>query len=807
MAGSTAFTGALSRQDLGAKRNNRPLLLGALNLGLLASTSIACGLFVATPGAAEPAQQGEQGTLPRVDVEAPRPRPARPARPKGQSAPRAVRAPAPTPPVDTSTTTTITTPLNTGAVANSASRLGLSVLETPASVEVISQQTMKEQGYRTTTEAAQGAVGVLSGDAAGAPAGFSMRGFTFGEVNVLYNGISTGPQSITSRWMDTASLSQVEFLKGPSSLMTGLNAIGGSVNYVSRQPTTGAIRNELDLSLDSLGTFRSHFGSGGSLTKDLDYRFDAIGTRLNGYIDDVNRDLAALSTQFNYRVSDTFKTFVAVEYKKDWGHAYWGTPVVPISFAGPFAKSGVISGVAISTFDGVSTIGPLTFDRRTLKTNYNVLDDSTGSEDLWLRTGFEWAIANNVTLKNQTYYYQAKRHWLDSETYGFNTTTNNTIDRDRFFVGHNQHLVGNNTDFTWDSRIYGMENRFAAQLQASSNKITFTQHAGGFPEDTVDVINPARGFYGALEPDIRNKRLDTVAASVEDRLKVTPQLALIGGVRLEHITLESNGVNFDGSIPTGQPFSKTWNAVPYRAAFTWEPIRNLVFYGMTATAYDPAAAGIFSIRPGTSLQLTSARLYEAGVKQLFWDNRAEWTFAAYNIVRRNVYVQLTNAVATLAGEIDSKGIEFNAAVRPIDGLKLWGNVAVTEARYKDFDVFTGNTPSNIAPLIVNAGASYRFEHTWRWPVEIGGSVRHVGHRYLFEDDLTTMDAYTTADVYAFVDIPGRDFGRPEIKDMRVAFRVRNLTNKIYAAWSDPGYQDQFYLGAPRTFEVAASFKW
>ena len=74
-----------------------------------------------------------------------------------------------------------------------------------------------------------------------------------------------------------------------------------------------------------------------------------------------------------------------------------------------------------------------------------------------------------------------------------------------------------------------MNNRFAAQLQASSNKITFTQHAGGFPEDTVDVINPDRGYYGVLEPDTRTKRLDTVAVSFEDRLKPTSWLALIGG--------------------------------------------------------------------------------------------------------------------------------------------------------------------------------------------------------------------------------------------------------------------------------------
>jgi len=119
------------------------------------------------------------------------------------------------------------TPLN--AVAQSASRLGLPVIETPASVDVVTAQTIQTQGYRTTTDTAQGAVGVLSGDAGGAPANFSMRGFSFGEVNTLYNGIWTGPSNIAARWMGTANLGQVEFLKGPSSLMTGLNAIGGFV--------------------------------------------------------------------------------------------------------------------------------------------------------------------------------------------------------------------------------------------------------------------------------------------------------------------------------------------------------------------------------------------------------------------------------------------------------------------------------------------------------------------------------------------------------------------------------------------------
>ena len=92
-------------------------------------------------------------------------------------------------------------------------------------------------------------------------------------------------------------------------------------------------------------------------------------------------------------------------------------------------------------------------------------------------------------------------------------------------------------------------------------------------------------------------------------------------------------------------------------------------------------------------------------------------------------------------------------------------------------------------------------------MEIGASVRHVGPRFVFQDNLTTMNAYTTADVYAFVDIPGRDVALPEFKNVRVTFRVRNLTNAIYAQWADPGLQDQILLGAPRTYEIGASARW
>jgi iron complex outermembrane recepter protein len=772
------------------------------------------------PGAAQTVPpQGQtttdQNKLPQIQVSGQRPKKPAPSKKSGTPA-AAPPQPSAEPAPSESLAGIPMTPLN--GVATSASRLGFTVLETPASVDVVTQQTMQEQGYRTTAEIAKGAVGVLDADSSGAPANFSMRGFTYGEVNVLYNGISIGVASDTTRVMDTADLDQVEFLKGPSALMSGIMAIGGSVNYVSKQPTTGPIQNEEDVSYDSLGTIRSHYGSGGSTpVQGLDYRVDITGSKIDSFIDGDYRDLTDFSTQLNYRMTNTFKTFVAIEYKKDSGHAYWGTPLVPTSFAGSRAVSGVVSGNAYSTFFG-NIIGPVTIDSQTLTTNYNVADNATGAQELWLRNGYEWTPLNNVTVKDQVYYYQAKRNWLDSETYAFDDGTQpgslgtNVIDRDRFFVTHDQHVIGDNADFTWDSRIFSFDNRFAAQLQVSRNWITFVQEGdpNDYPYDDVSVVDPDPGVYGPEFPDTFNKKLDDVALAFEDRLKITSAFALIGGVRVDDWTLSSNNINFDGSINPGEPFTQVWKPVSYRAAYTYEPIPDLTLYSMYATSYDPAVADVFTVDASTPLALTSAHIYETGAKQLLWDGKAEWTFAAYDIIRRNVYVQTGPTTFDLAGEVATKGYELAGAMRPIDGLKLWGNAAWTHARYENFDFaggsWTGNTPSNVAPIIVNAGASYRFDH-WQWPVEVGASVRHVGNRYLYEDDATTMDAYTTADVFTSVDIPGKDLTRPEIDRFHIAFRVRNLTNAIYAAFSDPGYPDQIYLGDPRTYELSASAKW
>ncbi|MGY3081089.1 outer membrane receptor protein involved in Fe transport [Bradyrhizobium sp. LM6.10] len=475
--------------------------------------------------------------LPPVEISPARPRKlARPAAREAQSPRRAAaRRPAtasvaPKPVVPTAAAQT---PLNTNAVPESASRLGLTVREIPATVEVISAKTMREQGYRTVSEVAQGAVGVTSGDNPAEPAAFSMRGFTNSQINTLYNGIKIGPQNMTSRIMDTANLEAVEFLKGPASLISGEGAAGGAINTVTKQPHTGPIRNEADFSWDSLNSFGAHYGSGGSTNvAGLDYRFDVSRASLNGFADDTNTKTLDVSGQLNYRISDSLKIWGAIEYREDRSKAYWGAPLVPIAFSGSHATTGIVSGNYFNRTD----LGAVTIDDRTFNTNYNVLDNRNVAQEVWLRGGFELRLAPDLTLKSQAYGYGAERTWFNNEVEAFDSTTNRVY-RERFYVAHSQRLVGNITDLIWDANIAGFDNRLVTTL--SSSYLDFVRPgAANFPNDDVSLVNPDRGYYGLLTTKQQTARIDNEALSFEDRLKLTRSFALVGGLRVEHIGLD-----------------------------------------------------------------------------------------------------------------------------------------------------------------------------------------------------------------------------------------------------------------------------
>lgn len=73
------------------------------------------------------------------------------------------------------------------------SRLELSALETPATLEGIGNESMRARGLVSVTEAAESLVGVNSGENPGAPSAFSMRGFTDNQITACATDCVSAP--------------------------------------------------------------------------------------------------------------------------------------------------------------------------------------------------------------------------------------------------------------------------------------------------------------------------------------------------------------------------------------------------------------------------------------------------------------------------------------------------------------------------------------------------------------------------------------------------------------------------------------
>ena len=67
--------------------------------------------------------------------------------------------------------------------SDAGSRLGLSLIETPATVEIIDRSTIQARGYKQVSDAVQSLPGVVSGESPAAPSTFSMRGLQISNYN------------------------------------------------------------------------------------------------------------------------------------------------------------------------------------------------------------------------------------------------------------------------------------------------------------------------------------------------------------------------------------------------------------------------------------------------------------------------------------------------------------------------------------------------------------------------------------------------------------------------------------------------
>ena len=667
--------------------------------------------------------------------------------------------------------------------STTGSRLGLKLNEIPASVDVVGAQAVRERGFTTVQEALESTPGVTGGGSPGDPNVFSLRGFTMNQITHLYDGLRAGPAGMTSRPLDAYHFERIEILRGPASVLYGEGAVAGAINFLPKRPDRAGFHGDALVSYGSYDTTRAGIGLGGPIGEaGLYYRLDLSHQRSNGWVDRTPYQYTNLTSALLWDVNDR----LALQLSFDWSHddisSWWGTPLVTPAFATDAVGS------VVRADDG------RTVDRRLFQRNYNVSDNVMRSDSYWTKLRAEYRVGEQLQLRNELYWYSADREWKNAESYTFNPATSR-IDRDRFYVAHDQTIIGDRIDAVYAHAIAGISNRVLAGADVNRLELRRPSFFNG-PVDSVDPLAPAPGGFGPLSPALQTTRIDTTALFAEDVLAPTERFKLVGGIRTESIALERRVFDLTSTAQTGPGggFDRTFQATTWRAGAVYEALPGLNVYGQVSTGKDPIDTNIFLVRRRENFDLAQSFQWEAGLKQSFFDQRAEWTLAYYDITRKNMLSRTAANVVTTVGQQSSDGIEVAVAVRPTPALRVSANYAFTHARFDRFSdgvsVFDGKRPPNVPRDVFNFYGSYRFATPL--PIEVGGSVRYVGERTANNANTVFLKAYTTADIFAGV----------QYRDSRVTFRVRNLTNRSYALWADVFYPDQVILGLPRTYEVA-----
>ena len=681
------------------------------------------------------------------------------------------------------------------------SKLGLTVKETPATVNIVSALTIRQGGYQSVQEAVQRAPGITFGGSPADPSSFSMRGFTGDQINLLRDDVYYGPSDIVNRPENSFNLKDIEVLQGPASVLYGQGAIGGVINVVTRQPTFTAPSWDALFSYGSFNTIQGGLAVNSRLSDTVAVNLAFSRTSSSGYVAHDDPDSLNLTASLLWNLRPNLHLQAGFDFVTDHLPSYYGTPLIP--------------GADVANAQGgiLSSSNGLVVNKATEYANYNVADAVHKNTSMSPSLLLTWEANSHVTVTDRAYLYYAERRWQNAETYTYiapgstatdaagNVIPGNSIARDRFYVYHQQHLYGDQAHVLIDEPLFGFRNRVTFGVDASYLQFLRSR---GFPDagyaDYVSLADPAQGTFGAFPGEFPQAQSPTQIADIaglfEDALDLTPRLHFITGLRDEWLRLDRENYNQAGVENPNTGFAKSYNPTNFRVALVYDIVPDITTYVSYTTAQDPPGGNIFLANRGQFTRLTSSSQEEIGVKGDFLHHRATATLALYNIERNNILIATSNnSVGTVGGQ-SSRGVEFETDFRPLRNWTISANATYTDARYGQFtDPYSGLSDSGNRPPDVptwTAGIYSTLSHVGGLPLDIGGDVRYVGNRAGSFDNTLQLDAYTLVDIQATYHVN---------KTLDVTGRINNLLDKTYVSWADTNYPTQVLLGRPRYFEV------
>ncbi|WP_439854558.1 TonB-dependent siderophore receptor [Pseudomonas yamanorum] len=625
------------------------------------------------------------------------------------------------------------------------------LLETPQTVNVVPAQVIRDQQPRNLDDALANVSGITQANTLGSTQDAVMlRGFGDNRNGSI---MQDGMPLVQGRAMNSTA-ERVEVLKGPSSLLYGIQDPGGVVNIVSKKPELTQ-STSLTVRGSTFGDGKN--GSGGNLDTTGPIGDSGLAYRLivdhedEDYWRNYGTHRESLIAPSLAWYGDNTKLLFAYEHRE---------------FLSPFDRGTAISPTTNHPLDIPAT--------RRLDEPFNNME---GRSDLYR---FEADHDLNDDWKAHFGYSWNRETYDASQVRVVKVNTNGTLTRsmdgtqgalttDRFATASLEGKVN----------VAGMQHDLTFGLDDEYRKIYRADLIRQSPRGTFNYNDPVYGneVAGTTVSAPDSNQMDLLRSDslfLQDAIHLTDQWILVGGARYQM---------YDQYAGKGVPFTANTDGngqkwVP-RAGLVYRYTDELSFYGSYTESFKPnstiAPLANKSVLDG-SLEPEQSKSWELGTK-LDIPGRITASAALFNIEKRNVLVQVGDgltSVYSVAGKVRSRGLELDASGQLTDKWSVIGSYAYTDAEVTEDPEYKGNRLQNVAKNTGSLSAVYDFGSILGGDqLRVGAGARYVGERAGDAANSFELPGYTVADAFATYDT--------KIEGQKVKFQlnVKNLFDRTY----------------------------
>lgn len=663
----------------------------------------------------------------------------------------------------------------TGAM-QTATKLPLTLRETPQSVSVVTRKRMDDKAMTTISDVVQSAPGIYLNNSGGAgrPT-FSARGFDVDTI--LYDGFPTSFLTyLPSSEANLAMYDRVEIVRGATGLAQGAGSPAGAINLIRKRPPH-EFQATLTGSAGSWDDYSSTLDIGGPLNENGTLRARTVISRQDAksFRDSVGSDADLFYGVVDADLSDSTTLTLGAYRQKDHTNYVWGGL--------PMVRGGGHLGLSRDTFLGHDWEY---MDNRT--TGYFATLEHGLANDWKLRMAAMQSTTHTDVLASSIWAYN--RHYLWTQAMEQKETG-----YDLAFSGPFQ-LLGQEHDLT-----VGVSKR---QLDYRTGKLWEAFIDNGTDLYTWDP-------RGHAKPDIvkgPNGRPETTTQDslyASTRLRLTEPLSLILGGRLDWYEFE-NRTNPESS------YKVTRNLTRYAGLVYDLNPHHSVYVSYTDIFKPQTEKGI-----GAEVIVPIVgENYEVGIKGEYFDGALNASAAIFQIDQKNRALELpdvkgcgTSAISACyeaSGLVRSRGIDLELQGALTENWQLAGGYTYTQTKYvsdtnatlegQDFNRRLPRQLFKLSTIYTLPGDLQR----WR----IGGDVYQQSQIRTSGGSGTTawqnrQGSYTVAGLVA---------GYKASEQLDLQLNLNNLFDRTYyVSIANGGYDPYDIYGDPRNMKLTARYSF